>query len=258
MSTLLPNAPCPFAGYQCEGTPKGTDGLDPDGNPWYLCRPNELYANQCGIIYFPDAKGIWHNSRVLADQFAEAGYFVVVVNSENLVRGEGEPYVAPNRRTNRYPSLAQQKVIFAHAGDWLDQQSCEMIGLVGICAGGRWVIEFLAEDKADAGFVAHPTEIERAQILKIQKPLSVAFADNDSRINKAQRDGIEEGLLASNQAYQISLYSHVHHGFAARRAFTTDAEVFAKRQAFIQAVTWFQEHLVTENEREKIRNPPAV
>lgn len=77
-------------------------------------------------------------------------------------------------------------------------------------------------------------------------PVSVAFADNDIRINRAQRTAAETGLLASGSPYQISLYSHVHHGFSCRRAFTTEAEVFAKKQSFIQAITWMEEHLHEE------------
>lgn len=71
----------------------------------------------------------------------------------------------------------------------------------------------------------------------ILAPLSVAYGDNDSQVQRSERRDAETGLLASNQPYQISLYSHVHHGFGCRRAFTTEAEVFAKKQAFIQAIT---------------------
>lgn len=77
----------------------------------------------------------------------------------------------------------------------------------------------------------------------IQVPVSIAFGDADARFDRAARRETEEELFASNQPYQISLYSHVHHGFSQRRAFTSDAEVFAKKQSFIQAITWMEEHL---------------
>lgn len=102
-----------------------------------------------------------------------------------------------------------------------------------------------------AAFVAHPTGTSQDLFRNVQIPVSVAFADNDSRINRATRNNAETGLLASGYPYQISLYSHVHHGFSCRRAFTTQAEVFAKKQSFIQAITWMEEHLREELIRER-------
>lgn len=111
-------------------------------------------------------------------------------------------------------------------------------------------MDLLKEGTVDAGFIAHPTDTTKELFESITKPLSVAFADNDTRINKKAGDAAEKGLLVSGQPYQISLFSHVHHGFACRRALTTQAEVFAKKQAFVQAITWMEEHLKDEKFRQ--------
>lgn len=57
---------------------------------------------------------------------------------------------------------------------------------------------------------------------------------------------MEKCLRMSAQPYQMSIYSHVHRGFAQRRMMQSKAEVFAKRQAFVQAVGFMREHLGTD------------
>jgi dienelactone hydrolase len=119
-----------------------------------------------------------------------------------------------------------------------------MLTSTGYCAGGSPVLRLAkSADQISAAFIAHPTRTSEQLFSEVMIPVSVAFADNDRLIEKPQRDAAETGLLASGCPYQISLYSHVNHGFSCRRAFTTDAEVFAKKQAFIQAITWLEEHL---------------
>ena len=43
--------------------------------------------------------------------------------------------------------------------------------------------------------------------------------------------------------YQINLFSNVVHGFAVRADISKKREKFAKEQAFLQAVTWFNEYV---------------
>lgn len=43
--------------------------------------------------------------------------------------------------------------------------------------------------------------------------------------------------------YQINLYSGVEHGFAVRAELKDPTAVYAKENAFIQALMWFEEHL---------------
>ena len=43
--------------------------------------------------------------------------------------------------------------------------------------------------------------------------------------------------------YQINLFSDVVHGFAVRGDLSKPRQKFAKEQAFLQAVHWFDEYL---------------
>ena len=98
-----------------------------------------------------------------------------------------------------------------------------------------------------AGFIAHPAGSTEVQVEAITKPLSIAAADEDVAFTDEKRKISERILKSSGLPYQINLYSHVKHGFAVRRAVTTCAEIYAKRQAFVQAVSWMEEHVVRGN-----------
>lgn len=95
----------------------------------------------------------------------------------------------------------------------------------------------------DAGFVAHPTNVEEDELAAITGPLSIAAAQTDPIFPTEKRHKSEEILIKTGQPFQINLYSGVSHGFAVRCDTSVKIEKFSKEQAFFQAVTWFGEHL---------------
>lgn len=98
------------------------------------------------------------------------------------------------------------------------------------------------KDGIDVGFVAHPSFVEEAELSAITGPLSVAAAELDDLFTVEQRHKSEEILRKTKLEFQISLFSGVHHGFAVRGDPNDKKQLFARDQAFIQAVTWFQHH----------------
>jgi dienelactone hydrolase len=74
--------------------------------------------------------------------------------------------------------------------------------------------------------------------------LSIAAAQSDDIFTTEKRHKSEEILIKTKLPFQINLYSGVAHGFAVRCDLTKKIEKFSKEQAFLQAVTWFDEHLV--------------
>ncbi len=136
------------------------------------------------------------------------------------------------------------------------------IGGVGYCFGGKYVVRDLQEGKLDAGFVAHPSFVEADELKAIKGPLSIAAAgkhaqapsqvevcwvrivETDQIFPASKRHESEEILAKTGLPYQINLYSGVEHGFAVRVPDLNIKEKrFAKEQAFIQAVQWFDTHL---------------
>lgn len=94
----------------------------------------------------------------------------------------------------------------------------------------------------NVGFVAHPSFVEEAELSSITGPLSVAAAELDDLFTVEQRHRSEEILKKAGQDFQINLFSGVHHGFAVRGDPKDKKQMFAKDQAFLQAVSWFKHH----------------
>lgn len=82
------------------------------------------------------------------------------------------------------------------------------------------------------------------ELAAISGPLSIAAAEVDNIFTTEQRHKSEEILKETKLPYQINLFSGVEHGFAVRGDLSNRTIKFAQNQAFRQAITWFDEHLV--------------
>lgn len=94
------------------------------------------------------------------------------------------------------------------------------------------------------GYVAHPSFVEEDELAEITGPLAISAAETDAIFPAEKRHRSEEILKKVGQPYQINLFSQVEHGFAVRGDVSIKAQKFAKEQAFLQAVTWFNEYLL--------------
>lgn len=128
------------------------------------------------------------------------------------------------------------------------------LGAVGYCFGGKYVARFLGDvgssnnAMVDAGYTAHPSFMEEDELKAIKGPLSIADAETDAIFPEEKRHASEKILKELSQgsqsiAYQLTLFSHVTHGFAVRADTTHRPLRFAKESAFLQAVQWFDYHL---------------
>ena len=96
----------------------------------------------------------------------------------------------------------------------------------------------------DVGYVAHPSFVEEEELAAIAGPLSIAAAETDQIFPAEKRHKSETILAGTKLTYQINLYSGVAHGFSVRCDTSKKIEKFSKEQAFLQAVSWFDEHLI--------------
>jgi dienelactone hydrolase len=69
------------------------------------------------------------------------------------------------------------------------------------------------------------------------------LAETDAIFTIPKRQESEEILRKKDVAWQINLFSDVDHGFSVRGDISKPREKFAKEQAFLQAVHWFDEHI---------------
>ena len=125
----------------------------------------------------------------------------------------------------------------------------------------------------DAAYIAQPSFVEKIELEAIARPLAIAAAEKDLLFDADKRQESENILELSGQPYQINLYQGVEHGwvkptlpplhiiptqkFCARNGWSyyymhrfaicentsSRAVQYAKENAFVLALQWFEEHL---------------
>lgn len=93
------------------------------------------------------------------------------------------------------------------------------------------------------GYMAHPSFVDEDELEGFKAPLSISAAETDTIFPADKRHRSEEILAKNGFPYQINLYSQVEHGFSVRGDPNKKTDRFAREQAFIQAVTWFDNWL---------------
>jgi len=248
-----PPAQCCTIGVKHEGEPTGSSIKIHDFDT-YVAEPkgNNVHKDTA-ILYIPDVIGIWTNSQLIADQYAANGYYTII---PDLFYGDPVPLNRPegfdtmawlNKGSNGNNPHTYEVVdkIVEKSIKFLQEKGYKKIGAVGYCFGAKYVVRFLPKGKGiDVGFVAHPSFVEESELSAIQGPLSIAAAETDQIFPAEKRHKSEQILIETKQPYQINLYSGVVHGFSVRGDVSKKQEKFAKEQAFLQAITWFNEYLL--------------
>ncbi|KAB8298238.1 hypothetical protein EYC80_001973 [Monilinia laxa] len=247
-----PPAQCCTVGVKHEGQPTGSFIKIADNINTYIAEPKENVHKDTAIIYLPDVIGIWQNSQLMVDQFAANGYYTVlpdILNGDPVLLNRPKDFDimqwltkgsdGNNPHTYTYVDPIVEKTI-----EYLKSKGYTKIGAVGYCFGAKYVARYLAEGKGiDVGYVAHPSFIEEDELRAIKGPLSIAAAETDHIFPTDKRHKTEEILKEIKAAYQINLYSGTEHGFSVRCDLSKPEERFAKEQAFLQAITWFDHYL---------------
>ena len=126
-----------------------------------------------------------------------------------------------------------------------EELKCERIAGVGYCFGAKYVVRnMLSNGPLRVGYICTPSLIEVEELNRVEAPLSIAAAENDSVFPQEKR--VETECILRDKLsipYQINLYGRVEHGFGCKANIAIKESKFAKEQAFIQAVTWLDEHL---------------
>ena len=188
---------------------------------------------------------------LLADQFAARGYVTLIIEPLN-----GDPI-----EVNEFPGVDLQDwinngrngagphttteidpIITEAVSHMTDVLGVQRIGAVGYCFGAKYVVRHLQQSASGgikAGFIAHPSFVEEAELASITAPLSIAAAETDAVFPAEMRHRSEEILRENGSVYQINLFSGVAHGFAVRCNLEERRQRFAKEQALKQAVEFF-------------------
>lgn len=252
MASHPPGACCSNLGPLHEGTPKGRFIKSADGKvDCYLAEASGDKAKKdTAILYLFDAFGIGHNSKLMADGFAAAGYTTLV---PDLFEGDAMPNPRPEgfdimawitSGTDGKSPHTKEAVdpITVNGIETLRSLGFKKIGAVGYCFGAKYLVRHF-KDGIDVGYCAHPSFVDDEELAAITGPLSISAAEIDPIFPAEKRHKSEEILIKTKQPWQINLFSNVEHGFSVRGDPKVKAEKYAKEQAFKQAVDWFDEHL---------------
>jgi len=253
---MASNAPaaCCTQGVKHEGEPTGSSIKIAGGIEAYVAEPTGATVHKdTAIIFLPDVIGIWQNSQLMADQLAANGYHTLIPDLFNgdaltLNRHDGFDLMAwltKGTGGNNPHTYEAVDPIVEKSIKYLQEKGFKKIGAVGYCFGAKYVVRFLAKGKGiDVGFVAHPSFVDEEELAAITGPLSIAAAETDGIFPAEKRHKSEGILIATKQPYQINLFSGVEHGFSVRCDLSVKVQKFAKEQAFLQAVAWFDNYLI--------------
>lgn len=218
----------------------------------YLASPTTNPRTGNGILYLPDVMGIWDNSKLLADEFAAKGYTTLVID---LFNGDAievnefpgvdlQDWLKNGRNGRGGHGIANVDPVVEQAIKYMKNElGIQRLGAVGYCFGAKYVVRHY-RNGIDVGFVGHPSLVEEDELAAITGPLSIAAAETDSIFPAEKRHKSEDILKETGVVYQVNLFSGVSHGFAVRCDLTVKRQRFAKEQAFVQAVAFFDNWLV--------------
>ncbi|KAI0133803.1 dienelactone hydrolase [Xylariales sp. AK1849] len=251
MSLASAPAQCCTVGVKHDGTPQGKD-FKVGKYAAYLATPDSSKAHKdTAILYIPDVISIWQNSKLMADQYAANGYLTLIIDVFNgdplsLNRTEGFDFMSwlTKGSDGNNPHTAEYvDPIVETAIKWLkEEKSVKKLGAVGYCFGAKYVARHYPA--ITVGFFAHPSFVDEEELAGFKGPLSIAAAETDEIFPSDKRHKAEEILAKGGLPYQINLYSQVVHGFSVRCDTSKKVEKYAKEQAFLQAVTWFDTWLL--------------
>jgi dienelactone hydrolase len=248
-----PPAVCCTIGVRHDGEPTGKMVRVANKHDAYLATPPAGKEHKdAGILFIPDVIGIWQNSKLLADQFAANGYLTLLLDVFN---GDPVPLNRPadfnimawlaNGSDGKTPHTKEvvDPIVVEGIKALKEEYGISKIGAVGYCFGAKYVVRHY-KDGINVGYVAHPSFVEEDELAAITGPFAISAAETDSIFPAEKRHKSEEILQKTGQPYQINLFSGVEHGFAVRCDPSVKVQRFAKEQAFLQAVSWFNEHLL--------------
>ncbi|KAK7943857.1 Hydrolase [Apiospora aurea] len=247
-----PPAKCCTVGVKHDGEPTGTT-FKIGQYEAYLATPpaGVAQAQDTAILYLPDVIGIWQNSKLMADQFAANGYLTLIIDLFNgdalsLNRSGDFDFMSwltkGSTGDNPHTTEAVDPIVVEAIKYLKQEKGVKKIGSVGYCFGAKYVARHYPD--ITVGYFAHPSFVDEEELAGFKGPLSIAAAETDEIFPAEKRHRSEEILKEGGRPYQINLYSQTEHGFTVRCDVSKKEQKFAKEQAFLQAVTWFNHWLL--------------
>jgi dienelactone hydrolase len=180
--TSHPPGPCCVSGRLLIGDARGKVKVI-NGTETYISSPSTNPNTSTAILFLSDACGLHIHSRLLADTISSAGNYIVVM--PDLFHGDPHPYndasVDLYEWLAGHPAERVDPVVKSTLEHIRGNLGFDRVGAVGYCFGAKYVIRWLGKPSGiDAGFVAHPSFVEKEELSSIKDPLSIAAAGESS------------------------------------------------------------------------------
>ncbi|GAM38616.1 dienelactone hydrolase family protein [Talaromyces pinophilus] len=245
MTSHAPGSCC-YKGVKHEGQPVGSISTVKDFEVYTSYPENK--STDYAVLILTDVMGHkFNNAQLIADQFAANGFFVFMpdlFHGDPVQLNRGPDFDFAKWLQGHGPATADP-IVEASITELREKYKVKKIAAVGYCFGAKYVVRHLhpKQNKIDVGYVAHPSFIEADELKAIGGPFSISAAETDTIFPAEKRHESEIILKETGLPYQINLYSGVEHGFAVRAELSNKVAKYAKENAFLQALAWFEEHL---------------
>jgi carboxymethylenebutenolidase len=214
----------------------------------YLAAPST--QPRAGIVLIQEVLGVNRNMRQTADDFAKAGYVVIV--PDLYWRLEPNVQLDPEDKNQWARAFELLQTFDLDSGvedlkatlSFLRQypSSTSKVGSVGFCLGGKLAYFMATRTDADANVSYYGVDIDKnlAEATKIQKPLILHISANDEYVSPNAQATIQQGLK-DNPFVTIYRYEGVSHGFG--RVGSSAYRKEAAELAGDRTLTFLKQHL---------------
>ncbi|KAI5478693.1 hypothetical protein MNV49_004720 [Pseudohyphozyma bogoriensis] len=258
---------CCVTGHLHEGTPKGSVeklyGVDA------YVTGDESNKNKT-ILFITDVFGFaLNNARLLADEIASNGFYVVIpdlfngdaIDDKLLVKLAPRPSAGEVSKEQHEKDVGE---FMETAKPWLGKHPHEEVlhlvetfaktlrtdgtklGATGYCFGGRYSILLAGEGMVDCAVAMHPSFLEMpSEIEAIKKPVSIAVGSIDELFPTEAQETTRKIFDTSLKSVdtELVIFDNQTHGFSIRADINNASDKEAKDKATVQTVNWFKKHL---------------
>jgi dienelactone hydrolase len=144
----------------------------------YISYPPNANTSTRALLYVSDIFGVpLLQNKLLADSLAANDYLVVMPDlfaGDAISVEEQEAGLNLTSWLAEHPPSEIDRIITTTLAAMKADFGVEKVGGLGYCFGGKYVPRFLKEGGLDLGFIAHPSNLQEAEIGGIKRPISIA------------------------------------------------------------------------------------
>ncbi|VVT58074.1 uncharacterized protein SAPINGB_P006024 [Magnusiomyces paraingens] len=242
-----PPSNCCAQGFKHTGTSTGKF-VQLDGINYYVTGDESFASSKLHILLTDILGNTFINNQLLADQFAQTGYFVVV---PDLFNNDAVPLNPPTENRSNFlndwrpkhtPEITQP-IVDTIVKSILSKWAPKWIVATGYCYGAKYAVRLLGTGSINSAAIFHPSfiTIDEIKAINVEKTtLYIGAAEVDPVFQATLRHETEDVLQKIGAKYRLTLNHGVSHGFAVRGDISDPWIKYAKERVFADAVDWFK------------------